>query len=285
MPKVAILTPDPADEAWQGRWPDVFEREAEPLRRAGIEVAGPSWAAPQALAGFDLVLPLLVWGYHRAGPSWIERIAAWQREGVRLMNPASVLEWNADKLYLGLLAERGAPVVPTRFVDRADEAALAAAAEVLGTDRLVAKPRSSATAWRTIRWSPGERVVEGPEGAAIVQPYRSSIETAGEVSLIYFAGRFSHAVRKVPQAGEFRVQPEYRGVVTAHEPDSDEHEAGEAILAAARDELLYARIDLVRGDCGRPELIELELIEPDLFLGYDPRGGAAFVEAVLSAIG
>jgi glutathione synthase/RimK-type ligase-like ATP-grasp enzyme len=281
--RVAILTPSPADEAYGGRWRDVFERNVEPLRRAGLEVDSRAWSNAGDLGGFDLVLPLLVWGYHREERLWHACIEAGERSEMRLLNPPSVLRWNAEKSYLGRLAERGAPVVPTHYVESVTEAALADAAQAFGTARVVAKPLASSTAWRTIRW-PGEAVADGPDGTAMIQPYLPSIETDGEVSLLYFDGRFSHAIRKVPQPGEFRVQPEYDGIIGRHEPRADELEAAAAILDAAEEDLLYARVDLVRGPGGGPELIELELIEPDLYLGYDPAGGAAFADAVRAAI-
>ena len=111
--RVAILTPDPADRDYHSRWRDVLERTAAPLRAAGVEVEGRSWAEADDLERFDLVLPLLVWGYHRAGPDWRAATEAWEAQGVKLLNPPSVLRWNSDKLYLRRIAEAGAPVVPT----------------------------------------------------------------------------------------------------------------------------------------------------------------------------
>ena len=283
MPTVAILTPSPGDEAFAGRWRDVFDNDAAPLRRAGVEVEGRTWTEAGDLGGFDLVLPLLAWGYPRETARWLAAVDLWEAAGVRLLNPPSVLRWNSDKSYLGRLAERGAPVVPARYVERVDAGALAEAATAFGTERLVAKPLVSSTAWRTIRW-PEDPIADGPQGAAIVQPYLPSIENDGELSLLFFAGRYSHAIRKVPQPGEFRVQPEYDGVIAACDPAGDELAAARAILAAVEEELLFARVDLVRGLSGRPELIELELIEPDLYLGYDPQGGVLFAEAVLAAL-
>ncbi|HEX8533928.1 MAG TPA: hypothetical protein VF662_07145 [Allosphingosinicella sp.] len=285
MARIAILTPDPGDEGFRTRWAQVLERNAEPLRRAGLEVDGVSWTEEADWDAFDLVLPLLVWGYPRAHDRWVERVSELEGRRVRLRNPPSVLRWNADKVYLGALAARGAPVVPTLYFDRLDEAAMHAAAERFGTERLVAKPQVSSTAWQTIRWSPGRPLDGGPEGAAMVQPYLSEIERSGETSLLYFAGRFSHAIRKVPQPGDFRVQPEYDGIITRHHPAEDELAAADRILAAVEEDLLYARVDLVRGLEGEPQLIELELIEPDLYLGYDPAEGRLFAEAVLELIG
>ena len=283
-PRVAILTPDPKDEAFHSRWRDVVERNAEPLRAAGIVVEGRCWTEARDLADFDLVMPLLAWGYVRAYRQWLDRVAEWEGQGVRLQNPASVLAWNADKSYLQRLAERGAPAVPAIFVDLVTEQVMAEAAAAFGTDRLVAKPRVSHSAWRTIRWSPGDGIEEGPDGPAIIQPYLPEIETKGETSLIYFGGEYSHSVGKVPQPGDFRVQPEYDGIISAVDPGPDALAAAEHILAAVEEDLLYARIDLATGLDGRPALIELELIEPDLYLGYDPGRGSKFAAAVLREV-
>jgi glutathione synthase/RimK-type ligase-like ATP-grasp enzyme len=282
--RVAILTPDPADEAWHGRWREVVERNSEPLRSAGIAVEGRCWTEARDLGAFDLVMPLLAWGYVRAYPLWLDKVAEWQAEGIRVQNPPSVLAWNADKSYLQRLAGLGTPVVPALFVDKVTEQVLAEAAASFGADRLVAKPRVSHSAWRTIRWSPGEGIEDGPDGAAIIQPYLPEIETKGETSLIYFGGEYSHSVGKVPQPGDFRVQPEYDGIIGACEPDQDMLAAAEQILAAVDEDLLYARIDLAPGLDGGPALIELELIEPDLYIGYDRGRGARFAAAVLREI-
>jgi hypothetical protein len=88
------------------------------------------------------------------------------------------------------------------------------------------------------------------------------------------------AIRKRPQPGDFRVQPEHRGIITAHQAEADEHRAAERVLAAIDEDLLYARVDLVRGADSAPALIEIELIEPDLYLGFDPAEGRGFAAAV-----
>lgn len=277
---VAVLTPDPADESFGGRWPQVFERMARPLAAEGVGCEGVSWASDRDLTGFDLVLPMTVWGYHRAYRRWIAATETWEAAGVRLANPAPVLRWNADKRYLGRLHEAGAPAIPTVFVDRATPQTVARAAERFGTERLVVKPQVSASAYRTLLLGPGVALDDGPDGPAMIQPFLPSVGTEGELSLIFFGGRYSHAVRKVARAGDFRVQPEYDSTVTAYTAEPDALQAAEAILAAVEEPLLYARVDLVRDDAGAPLLIELELLEPDLYLGYDPEAGARFARAV-----
>ncbi|MBA3677143.1 MAG: transporter [Sphingosinicella sp.] len=277
--RLAILTPDPDDEAYQSRWREIFEASAASLREIGLSAEHRSWAKPGDLGGFDLVMPLLAWGYFRAGSRWQQAVGEWETAGVPLANPASVLRWNADKLYLGKLAERGAPVVPTLYAERCTLEAMTQAVERFGTDRLIAKPQVSASAWRTIRWSPGEKLDGAPTGATMIQPYMPSIEKNGEISMLFFGGTFSHAISKVPQPGDFRVQPEYDGIITAHDPSKEEFEAATAILKAADEDLLYARVDLVRDLDGKPALMELELVEPDLYLAFDGQAPARFAQA------
>lgn len=280
-PRIAILGPDPADRDYHSRWRDVFDGEARILERGGLAVESRAWV--DDLSGFDLILPLLTWGYCRAAPQWQAMVADWERQGLPVLNPPGVLSWNVDKSYLGRLAGRGAPVVPTRYVDRVTQEALSDAAEAFGTDALIAKPRISASAWQTIRWSPGTALDGGPEGQAMIQPFMPAILDEGELSLVYLAGAYSHAIRKRPSPGDFRVQPEHRGIITPYLPGEDERAAAEAILAAVDEELLYAGIDMIRDPAGTVRLMELELVEPDLYLEHDPGQGAAFAEAVARA--
>jgi glutathione synthase/RimK-type ligase-like ATP-grasp enzyme len=281
-PRVAILTPDPGGILGGTRWPPVLARLAAPLEAAGMKVESRGWTVAGDLTGFDLVLPLLAWGYHREG-DWAGQVSRWREACVRLRNPPEVLLWNADKSYLARFAAAGAPVVPTLFVERLDEAALEAAAAGFGTDALIAKPRVSASAFQTIRWSPGTPLAGGPDRAAMLQPFLPDIERGGELSLIYLGGAFSHAIRKRPQPGDFRVQPEYDGIITPHDPLPEECAAAEAALRAAGADLLYARVDLVRDLEGAPVLMEIELVEPDLYLEHHPGAPAAFARAVEAA--
>jgi glutathione synthase/RimK-type ligase-like ATP-grasp enzyme len=280
MLRVAILTPDPADEAFHGRWREVHDRMLPGLEAEGVAVDSLSWTDGRDLRAHDLVLPLNVWGYHRAGARWFETVALWEHQGVRLRNPASVLRWNSDKRYLATLARAGAPTIPTAFVDKVTEEDVVEAAARFGSERVVVKPQVSAGAWRTLKLRPGEPLDGAPEGPAMIQPFLPAVAGDGELSLFYFAGRFSHAVRKVAQGGDFRVQPEYGGLITPLQPEADVLAAADRILEAVEEPLLYARVDLVRDLEGRPALIELELIEPDLYLSYDPASGARFARAV-----
>jgi glutathione synthase/RimK-type ligase-like ATP-grasp enzyme len=282
--RIAILVPAAGGAYGGTRWPEVLARMVEPLEAAGMRVEAVDWTTDGDLTGFDLVLALLAWGYHRDG-DWAGQVTRWQTAGVRLQNAPDVLRWNADKIYLAALEAKGAPVVPTIFVEEVTEAAMHAAATRFGTDRLVAKPRVSASAFRTIRWSPGTPLDGAPTDAAMIQPFMANVLESGEPSLLFFDGRFSHAVSKVPQAGDFRVQPEFDGILAPYKPQPDELAAAEDALAAGGEPLLYARVDLVRDLEGRPVLMELEAVEPDLFLEFGAGAPARFADAVRAAAG
>ena len=285
MTRIAVLTPDPADSSYAGQWPSVLERLAEALAGAGVEVEPTPWTDHVADAGglvaFDLVLPLIVWGYHRDHGRWMQACGAWEAAGVRMLNPPSVIGWNSDKSYLGRLAEKGVAIPETVWVEGVRQADVDAAFDRFGTDVVIVKPRVSGGAWKTLRLARGEALAEAPEGPAMLQPYLPSIETEGETSLLFFGGRLSHVVNKRPVKGDFRIQTQFGGrYVALAEPPAGALELAERTLAAIDEDLLYARIDMAQGPDGQWLLMEAELIEPDFYLGAAPEGGARFAAAV-----
>lgn len=284
MTQIAVLTPDPADKTYVGRWPEVLERLKATLESTGATVTATPWTDhvgdASSLAAYDLILPVIAWGYHRDHDRWLKACATWSEAGLAVANPAEVLRWNSDKTYLARLADRGAPIPPTRWTDRVTQDQVDAAFAETGASVLIVKPTVSAGAFRTLRLAPGEVLSDAPEGAAMIQPYLKSIETEGETSLLFFGGRFSHAVNKRPVAGDFRIQVQFGGLYTAVTPDAAAMALAEQVLAAIDEPLLYARIDMARDDDGRWVLMEVELIEPDFYLDHDPANGAGFAEAV-----
>lgn len=293
MTAVAILTPDPDESSSSGRWPVVLERAAAALATAGITAEPTPWTDHvedvSGLAGYPLVLPLIVWGYHRDHERWVRATHAWAGADLPLANPATVLGWNSDKAYLGRLAARGVAIPPTIWSDRVTADQLDAGFAALETETLVVKPTVSGGAWKTLRLSRerlsgGEPPVDPPAGAAMIQPYLASIESEGETSLLFFGGRFSHAVNKRPVPGDFRVQAQFGGTYRTIDPPEAALALAQRVLEAIDEPLLYARIDLARDAAGRWLLMEAELIEPDLYLNNDPAAGAGFARAVRRAI-
>jgi glutathione synthase/RimK-type ligase-like ATP-grasp enzyme len=119
----------------------------------------------------------------------------------------------------------------------------------------------------------------------MIQPYLRAIETEGERSLFWFGGVYSHAIRKVPQAGSWLANIPGKTSFVAESPPPAALEAAEAARARAPKDLLYVRIDLVLGDDGAWRVIEIEAIEPYLFLDFAPEGAARFVDAIARVLG
>jgi hypothetical protein len=286
---VAILTPDPADPSYAGLWPEVLARLQRALDDAGVDTTPTRWTAhvddAAGLSGFDRVLPLLAWGYHRDHERWLRACATWEREALPLANPARVLAWNSDKRYLLELAAGGVAIPPTVCSERLTAEQLERAFDATGADELIVKPAVSGGAWPTRRMRRGDAVDGFPDAIMLVQPYLPSIETEGETSLLYFGGRLSHVVNKRPRSGEFRVQEEFGGIYSLPSPPPAGAVAlAEQVLAAIDAPLLYARIDAVPDVDGRWLLMEAELIEPDFYLGIDPDRGAGFARALQGSL-
>lgn len=289
MTEVAILTPDPADNALTDLWQRVLARLQSALEGSGITATPTPWTAhvddADGLRGYARVLPLLTWGYHHDHARWLRACRTWEQAALPLSNPARVLAWNSDKRYLADLAARGVATPATTWTERITRESLDAAFDATGADELIVKPTVSAGAWKTRRVRRGEAVVASSRTTMLIQPYLPSIETEGETSLLYFGGRLSHVVNKRPAAGEFRVQEEFGGLYTLLSTPPDGAVAlAEQTLAAVDAPLLYARIDTVPDADGRWLLMEAELIEPDFYLGADPRRGAGFAQALRDAL-
>ena len=283
MTHVLILVPDPA---YPEPWAWAFHVEADALRAAGFEVSARPWTAPGDVKPFDAVLPLVVWGYHERYEEWLTLLDRLEAETVPTINPPPLLRWNSDKAYLAELDAVGVPTVHTIAVDALDEHGLREARDRFGFDRLVVKPPISASATGTFLLQPDDPVPADVAGQRmLIQPFMQSIAAHGEYSLMLFAGTFSHAILKMPKAGDFRVQPHLGGSERPSAAPSGGIELAHAALAAAPAEAAYARVDMVADDQGALRIMELELIEPALWLQHAADGGAGFASAVRRAIG
>lgn len=276
--RVAVLVPRPD---FHEDWGWAFDVEADALRRGGFTVEARHWTDPGDLSDFDLVTPLVAWGYHLDSPRWRRLLDRLEGERAATLNPVPLLRWNSDKRYLAELNAKGIATIPTRLVATMDEAALTAARAAFGDD-LVIKPPVSAGADGTHRLGPDDPLPADAVGKEmLVQPFLRSVTDEGEYSLLLFGGRFSHALVKRPKAGDYRVQPYHGGTEQACAPPDGAIALAEAALAAAPAEAAYARVDLMRGDDGALNVIELELIEPALWLQLAPDSGTSFAAALM----
>ena len=282
QPRVAILVPAPD---YYEKWHPAFARKAAALTAAGLIVEQRVWTDPGDLSGYDLVLPLFAWGYQRDVAGWYALLDRLEEASLPVANPVPVLRWNSDKAYLGELGAKGVAVVPTVEVDALDDASLTEAMSELMTDEVVIKPAISGGADGTHRIVPGAPIPADALGRRrLVQPLMPGILTEGEYSLFFFAGKFSHAIVKRPASGDFRVQEQFGGREAACEASNDAQALAAQALAAAPAPPVYARVDMVGDALGTLHIMELELIEPSLFLHHAPDKGAAFGSAVYSAI-
>lgn len=269
----AMPVPDPES-------PLLIEALAERGVRAGLV----AWDGEHDWAATPLVVCRTPWDYVSRFPeflAWTRTVAA----STRLLNPAGLIGWNAHKRYLAELAERGVPVVVTTPLGPGSSPAARLAATT-GDGELVIKPAISGGAKGTIRAPAGSDVARDHlaallrDGDALVQPYLPAVET-GEVSLVLFAGELSHAVRKTPADGDFRVQSEHGGTVEPHATTDAELAVARQVLDALPWAPAYARIDLVTTGAG-PLLMEAELIEPELFLATDPAAAGRFADVLVA---
>lgn len=270
--------------------PHQVARLTAALAERGLRLCPVYWEdAGQAWDQFVAVLPLMAWGYPQNPARFAAALDEISAAGVPLLNSAAVIAANRDKGYLVALAEAGAPVPPTIAIDAATPEAIRAAIAQLGCQEVVVKPRVGAGAWRQARVrvdAPLPAAEDLPAAEALVQPFLPSVAEDGEMSVLVFGGVASHALRKMPKAGDYRTQGHHGATETPAPLTDDLRQAVDSVLAIADParELAYARVDFVRGPDGGWLLMELELIEPFLYLAQDGtdgvHGARLFADAV-----
>ncbi|MEY9967978.1 glutathione synthase/RimK-type ligase-like ATP-grasp enzyme [Streptacidiphilus sp. MAP12-16] len=256
------------------------------LRARGVDAAAVRWdAADYDWSACERVIIRSTWDYaDRLDEylSWVDRVSA----VTRLHNPAEVVRWSSDKRYLQDLADQGVPTAPTTFIAPGDDVALPA------NGQFVVKPTVSAGARGAARYTGDQvalaarhvRSLNAAGATAMVQPYLSRI-AEGERALVFLGGSFSHATRKGPVLTDIGVVDNARVAhpdLVGHQPSAAEIELATAALrvAPSRDEVRVARVDVALADDGSPVVMELELIEPNLFLTHNPAGLRSFADMV-----
>jgi glutathione synthase/RimK-type ligase-like ATP-grasp enzyme len=258
-----------------------------PLQELGWHIDTVPWRSTDAdWSTYDAVYVGTPWDYPQDPPLFLDALKRIEKAGALLVNPFALLRWNLNKTYLRDLESRGAAIVPTIWLERLHAVALAGLFERCASERIIIKPTISTNATDTFLLS---RVIPAElqkqlldafaDRACMAQPFIDAIQTDGEFSLFYIGGTFSHAIQKRPKPRDFRVQEEHGASIDAVTP-------GEALLATATQVIslvepvpMYARVDLVPDANGRFLLMELELIEPSMYLRMDQAAPGRFATA------
>ncbi|HET6710988.1 hypothetical protein [Amycolatopsis sp.] len=255
------------------------------LTSLGFSVSWAPWDSSFDFSAAEAVILRATWDYAARRAEFL----AWCESVPSLFNSAAVVRWNTDKSYLVELLDAGLPVVPTSLVTPGSSPSFP-------SSDFVVKPSVGAGSRGAARFSGGADASSHVAGlhaeghTALIQPYQSSVDTSGELALVYLGGIYSHAFSKGAMLGSTM---DASGLYLAEElapatPPADAVALAEDVLDAAsallgilRAELLYARVDVVRGTDGKPLLLELELTEPSLGFGQTDTGAVTrFASAV-----
>jgi glutathione synthase/RimK-type ligase-like ATP-grasp enzyme len=248
------------------------------LERKGYSISTLPWNIDTDWSKFDCAIIRTTWDYVNRPQEFLQKLEKISQE-TRLLNSLSTIKWNIHKSYLSEFEAKGITIVPTLFFKNTDPFMIPTSWEC---DKIVIKPAISAGSFNTMVFTKEELKSEDfrsklMAGDWMCQPYLPQI-SEGEISLIYFNKKFSHGLIKTPKSNEFRVQEEFGGEVRAINPDPELLKAGEKIINAVSDELLYARVDFIPHK-NQYALMELELIEPSLYFRTHPSSALNFIMA------
>lgn len=273
------------------KWPDLYESDqliADALHALGHQVQAARWQdAFRRFAEADRIILRAHWDYHYALPAFQQWLDQLEAAALPVYNPPELVRWNLEKRYLLELQAQGV-VIPTTVVlaAGADPAAIYAAQ---GWSQAVIKPVAGASGHLVERvnrdalgaWGTQVRT-QRPQSEWLLQEFLPEIQQSGEVSLIFLGGEFSHAIVKRPDAGEFRINSQYKGQIARVQPAPRILAQAQQVLACLPETPLYARVDGIVIEDGTFCLIELELNEPGLYFLYAPERAVVFAELIVA---
>jgi glutathione synthase/RimK-type ligase-like ATP-grasp enzyme len=290
--EVALVTEDRFEDPRPGHWYVDNILEEDGLLQAALAARGlasrrVSWSrADVPWSSFGAAVLRTTWDYvdrFAEFTAWLDHVAA----RTRLLNPAALVRWNVDKHYLRDLQARGVHTVPTVFVERGSTAGLGELLRAHALGEAVIKPAVSGAARHTYRVDPHTAAALEPvwaarlhEGAMLLQPLQRHVLVHGETTVVVIDGRATHALCKRAKPGDFRVQDDHGGTVHPHVATPDELDLAERAMAACDPRPIYGRVDMVRDDDGRVAVMELEVVEPELWLRRQPAAAERLAEAI-----
>ncbi|WP_237587042.1 ATP-grasp domain-containing protein [Pontibacter russatus] len=290
MQQIALIT-----YASTGNYTGISEEENSRLygllTEKGLNISFQIWDDPAVdWSRFDLIILKSPWDYFdkiAAFYAWLDKL---ERLGVRVLNPLKTVRWNADKRYLLDLQQQGVNVVRTIWLEKGSAFDPTNAFAQLGTEKIIVKPAVSGGAKNTFALTRSEAAARAgyingllQQESFLVQPFVEEVKTEGEWSFLFFNGIYSHAVLKTPGAGDFRVQHFFGGTVHTPVPPAALLAAAQTIVDRHAQGCLYARVDGVEQN-GELALMELELIEPFLFMATSEGAFERYSQALLAQL-
>lgn len=263
------------------------EHAIEPLEALGWQVSTVPWnQAARPWSDFDVVIIRSTWDYWYDVPAFLDTLERINHE-TKLANRLDLVRWNLVKTYMRDLQDRGIGIVPTLWASSLDAVSFAKYQTELGTDEIVVKPVVGANGEDAYRISPSDSPQRLERIAArfrnrdcMIQPFMSNIISEGEYSLFFFNGDYSHAILKIPAEAEFRSQEEHGSEIRSIVPQEKLLQRARQAMKTLSPSPLYARIDFVRNDEEDFVVMELELIEPSMYLRMDPQAPGRFAAAI-----
>jgi len=261
------------------------------LEQRGLSVIRKDWAS----ADFDwnnceYAIFRTPWDYfdkYELFSKWLKKV----QYKTTLINPAETIFWNIDKHYLQDLNKKEVHTIPTVYIEKGDQITLRDLHENQKWDKTILKPAVSATARHTYKLSLDNLDQHNSifqkligERCMMLQPFQNDIEENGEVSYVLFGGKFTHTVLKRTKPGDFRVQDEFGGTVELYSPNQKEIAFAQSAVNACDPVPVYARVDVIRDNDGKLCLVELELLEPELWFRLNPGSAKTFSNHIMNFI-
>ncbi|WP_395375173.1 RimK family alpha-L-glutamate ligase [Marinicella sp. W31] len=290
---VIILTEDRYENPQKRDWYTLqimLEEELlkHALQQAGLKTAVVSWSNPD----FDwrstqAILFKSTWDYfHRFDEfsAWLEQV----KHHTKAINPIEIIEWNLNKKYLIDLHNKGIRIVDSLVIEQGQQTALEPYFEQFNVSELIVKPLVSGAARHTYKVNASnltevqknfDQLIQA-EGF-LIQPFQQNVITQGEISLMIMGGEFTHAIQKIAKPGDFRVQDDFGGTVHPYFANAEEIKFAEQAVAACDPMPLYARVDVIRDNNNQLALMELELIEPEVFFRFNQAATFKLADAVV----
>lgn len=283
--KCAILTSDEHPE---------LIKDDQILLKAMLELGWEAkpviWNQEHKWSDYNLALIRNTWDYSDNLQQFLSVLKHIEKAGVLLLNPYEIVKWNSNKKYLLDLKKWDIPIVPTVIVDKPKSTQWIAQVSDLGWDNFILKPTVGAGGRNTHKIDfenlslLGTIFEESKMTEWIVQPYIKSISTEGELSFMFFNGKFSFAIAKIPKKNEFRIHEYYGGTNRKITPGQKDLKAVQAIIENCKKQFTYARVDVVRMSNGKLAVMELETIEPQLYYTHHKPSISDFITAIIDSI-